>query len=141
MAADIVPELYEKIHADFERSIKNNKKIRDFRKRLKKKVATAKEVSFYAAEVGDCTANTLARNLTEETLPDGKLYWNIAERTILPILEEAFEMIEEAAAEQQTLEDEKNGINIKPIKANFPTFRAHDFLEKLMEYMNRGTDE
>lgn len=135
MAADtdIVPELYEKIYKDFRQQIKNNQKIQDFRSRLEKKTATAREVSLYAAEIGKCASYALTHNLTEQNLPGGKLYWNIADRTIRPVLEEAHKMVMDAAETVQLIEDGKEGINLKPIRPGFPKMRVRDFMNKLIE--------
>lgn len=141
MAADIVPELYEKIHADFERKINSSRIIKTFRGRLEKKTADAKGVSFYAAEAGRCAADVLSRYLTEEYLPEGKLYWNILERTVVPLLREVNEMIMEAAKAQLILEDEKAGINLKPVEPDFPEYRIRDFMNKLMSFAEEAADE
>ena len=140
MAADIVPELYAQIHADFDANIHKSKIVKTFRSRLEKKKADAKGVSLYAAELGKCAAYALTRNLTQENLPDGKLYWNIAERTIQPILEECHQMIMAAASEVQSLEDKKKGINLKPIEPDFPRYRVHDFMNKLVARVEEDTD-
>lgn len=141
MAADIVPELYKKIYADFERKIDNSRIIKTFRGKLEKKTADAKGVSFYAAEVGRCAADALSRHLTEENLPEGKLHWNILERTVVPLLREANELIMEAAKAQQILEDEKTGINLKPVEPEFPEDRIRDFMNKLMSFAEEAADE
>ena len=133
MAADIVPELYEKIHAEFEKKINSSKQIKTFRSRLQKKTADAKGVSIYAAELGRCAAEALTDNLTEKNLPDEKLYWNIADRTIRPILEEAYSMVLDAAEQVQLFKDENEGINIKPIRTELPKYRIRDFMNKLIE--------
>lgn len=140
MAADIVPELYTQIHADFDAKIHKNKIVKTFRSRLKKKKADAKGVSLYAAELGKCAAYALTQNLTQENLPDGKLYWNIAERTIQPILEECHQMVMAAASEVQRQEDEKEGINLKPIESDFPVYRVRDFMNKLVALVEEDTD-
>lgn len=141
MAADIVPDLYEKIHSDFEQRIKANKWIQSFLGRLKKKTATPKEASLYAAELGDCAAFALTRNLTEENLPGGKLYWNIADRTIKPLLQEVHKLVMDAAVEVQLIEDEKTGINLKPIRSPFPEYRVNDLINKLISILEEETDE
>jgi len=141
MAADIVPELHDRIHADFERKINSSKKIKTFRSRLEKKTADAKGVSLYAAELGVCAAYALTRNLTEENLPDGKLYWNILERTVEPLLKEINELVIAAASEQQKIVDEKAGINIQPIAPDFPSYRVRDFMNKLISFAEEAADE
>ena len=141
MAADIVPELYEKIHAEFERKVNNSKIIKTFRSRLEKKAADAKGVSFYAGELGRCAADALTSNLAEKNLPDGKLYWNILERTVDPLLREVNELVMSAAEEQQMIEDEAEGIHLKPEKPAYPQYRVRDFMNKLMEYAQEAADE
>lgn len=140
MAADIVPELYEKIHNDFEKQVNSSTKNKTFRSRLEKKNADARGVSLYAEELGKCAAYALTRNLTQENLPDGKLYWNIAERTIQPLLEECHKMVMAAASEVQRQEDEEEGINLKPIEPDFPIYRVRDFMNKLVTLVEEDTD-
>ena len=140
MAADIVPDLYEKIHADFERKVNANKPIKTFWSRLQKKTADARGVSLYAEQLGRCAAYALTNNLTEENLPDGKLYWNIAERTIQPLLEECHQMVMAAASGLQSQEDEKEGINLKPIEPELPIYRVRDFMNKLVAVVEEDTD-
>lgn len=134
MAEDIVPELYEQIHADFEQKVNHSKIVRTFRSRLEKKTADAKGVLVYARELGRCATGALTGNLTEENLPDGKLYWNILERTVDPLLREIWKMVTDAAKTQQEAEDKKTGINLKPIEPEYQELRVRDFMDKLMEY-------
>lgn len=129
--ADIAPELYEKIQKAFQQNMNSNKQIIRFWSR---KEHTAKEVSLYAAALGKCASGALSEVLTEEVLPNGKLYWNIAQRTIVPLLKEAYEMVMEAADEVQRKEDEAIGIALKPIRPKFPENRINDMINKLIEY-------
>ena len=141
MAVDFAPELYEKIHSDFEKKLNQNKKIQAFKSKLKKKTATAKDAYLYAVEVGECASYALCHNLTEDNLPDGKLYWNIANRTIRPILEECHKLVIDAAIEAQKIEDEKIGVNLNGIKPEFPKYRVQDFMNRLISITNEDTDE
>jgi len=138
MAADIVPELYKKIQSEFEKNINGSRKIKNFRSKGNK--ASAKDVSLYAAEVGKCAADTLSACLTEEKLPGGKLYWNIAQRTIIPLLEETYDMIMAAAESVQREEDEKKGIQLNPIWPEFPMERIKDLINKLIEYQEEADE-
>ena len=137
MAADIAPELYEKIHSDFEQKVKANQKIQNFLGKLEKKTATPKEVSLYAAELGTCASYALCHNLTEKSLPNGMLYWNIADRTIMPLMKEIHKMVMDAAVEVQLVEDETIGINLKPIRSPFPVYRVMDLMNKLIGILEK----
>lgn len=131
MAADIVPALYEKIQSAFEKNMKASRQIQSFQRKDKH---TAKEVSLYSAEVGKCASKALSDCLSEADLPNGKLYWNIAQRTIIPLLRRAYEMVMDAAEEMQRQEDEKLGINLTPVRPEFPEERARGLINKLIEY-------
>ena len=131
MAVDIVPALYEKIQAEFEQNIKSNRRIQQF---LKQDRHTQKDVSLYSADLGECVSKALGKCLTAEALPDGKLYWNIAQRTIVPLLKTANDMVLDAAEAMQKQEDAENGIRLTPIRPPFPEDRVNGFIDKLIEY-------
>ena len=128
---DIVPELYDKILADFEKAVKANSAITAFLRKMENKKATSEDVSEYAGELGHCASTALLKTLTVETVPDGILYWNIVERTVKPLLEEVHRRVNEAASEVTRKEDKKLGINIKPQWGEFPEERVKALLDQL----------
>lgn len=140
MAADIVPQLYEDILDSFNKAVEANKRIRIFEKKLEAGTATEKDVAEYATYLGECAEAALSSNLTEERLPDGKLYWNIAERTIKPLLKEAHELVMKAAARQLQLEDKKTGINLKPAETEFPEERINELIDTIIRYSEDGNE-
>ena len=79
--------------------------------------------------------------LSEDALPNGKLYWNIAQRTIIPLLKEAYVMVMEAAEAVQKREDADLGINIKPIRPDFPEERIRGLIDKLIEYQEDDNEK
>src|SRR5699024_3782934 len=82
MATDIVPELLDKIKKEFDEKIKSNKKITDIKKLLENGTATYVEANIYAVEVGEVLASVFKNNITLESLPEGILHYNIADRII-----------------------------------------------------------
>lgn len=139
MAADIAPELYEKLHTEFELNIKRNKRIQSFLKKGDK--ATQREVSLYSADLGQCTADALIHVLSEDNLPNGKLYWNIAQKTIIPLLKEAYEMVMAAAEAVQKREDKELEISLNPIRPEFPEERVNGLIDKLIEYQEEKDEK
>lgn len=133
MATDIVPKLYEQIQKDFQQNIEKSRSIKAFREKMERNAATSQEVSLYAADLGECASKALCDNLMLDALPDQKLYWNIAERTIKPLLEEVYKMVNDTAAAVKKTEDEKIGLHIGSVNADFPEDRVHDLLDKLIE--------
>ena len=76
---DIAPALLERIRADFLSLLGDEAPAAD----------TYAAAADYAERVGAALAEAFRRNLTADILPDGKLYWNIADRVVRPLLEEA----------------------------------------------------
>ena len=141
MAEDIVPALYEKIKSDFASEVKNNADIQEFIKRVSEETAAKEEVSLYAADLGKCASLALQKNLTEYNLPNGRLYWNIAERTIIPILKEVHESISSMAIAVDEYEDRGKGIGIKSQKADFPEQRIRDLVDKMVNLFEEDYEE
>lgn len=112
---DIGKELYERVRADFERRLKSEKHPpKDMR-----------GVSDYSARVGRYLAEAIAANVTEDALPDRRLYYNIAESILEPSLRTNYELVNDTAAEVQRLLDKRQGLRIKPARADYPEERVH----------------
>lgn len=113
---DIAPELLEKIKKDFKKKLEKSETIKAFRERVKEKTATYKDANDFAIETGELLADAFQSNLSKEILPDGKMYYNIADRVIRERLEHNYDITAEAAVEVQKILNEKAGIGIKAIK-------------------------
>ena len=122
--ADAVPELWEQISRDFNRSASTDVWIRSFLRRVKDGTAT---------RLGTHAGSALARALKKESLPDGKLYWNIADRTIRPLLTEVHRRVNDAAAAVLAAENKRNGIGLKPMSGPWPENRVKDLIDKIVE--------
>lgn len=115
MEKDIAPELYEKISAEISREIKNSAEIQKIYASIasgKADYTTAWELS---EKIGEIYSNALKNNLTSGVLPDGKLYYNIAERTVRPALESCYGQVAEASTGIQQFLNESAGIGITAI--------------------------
>lgn len=66
----------------------------------------------YAERVGDALAAAFRRHLSGDVLPDGKMYWNIADRVVRPLLEEDWRLCAGAAAGAQRALDKAAGIGL-----------------------------
>lgn len=127
---DVVPELYRKIKSDFDRRIAEDRDIQNILNG-KDTSATLADVSHLSGRTGTYALESLTSFLTEENLPDGKLYWNIMERTIIPIMREVYKVVNQMAAAVQARMDKKQKIGIKPIEPEFPLERIKAVMNKL----------
>lgn len=128
---DVAPKLYEQIKAVFDEYVLADQKIQDALNNENTK-ATFEDVSIYSRRLGTYATKSIRTVMTEEALPDGKFYWNIMERTIVPLMKEVYELVNQMAFNVQRILDAKQKIGIKPQKAEFPLERVEAVMNRIM---------
>jgi hypothetical protein len=87
-------------------------------------------------------AKALSRGLRPENLPDGKIYWNIAKRTVEPLLREVTDRINDAMVTIIEAEHKKKRIGVKPVRAAFNQDRCDAIMNKVVRMsMGEADDE
>lgn len=130
---DIVPKLYEDILNEFNNLVSNDLKIKEIQEKLDEKKLEASDVSLFGERLGRLAAKAFLKYIKKENLPDGILYWNIAERTIKPLFEEIYERVNDLADTVQNQEDKYKKIGLRPQKSEFPEYRIHDLIDKAIK--------
>lgn len=133
MAQDIVPELLQKIQDDFKKAVSADESIRKFLQKIRDGTATMDETSLFARNLGDILAEILKKDITQDILPDGRMYYNIAERTIKPMLMNNYELTNEAAKMVQKAIDQANGIGLNAMSGTFPEERVETLVGAISE--------
>ena len=131
MATDVVPELLSEIETAFKSRNMTDRALARVSKRIRDGTATQVDGHAYAERLGKNASRALQEVLTAENLPDGKLYYNIATRTVIPTLENNQALINEAAAEIQKSIDAKSKIHLNSIKPVFPVERINGLIDKM----------
>lgn len=131
MVKDIVPELKEQIDARFKSNNLRDRQLLRVSKRIQAGSADLTDAHAYAERLGVNLSDALTGTLTEDKLPNGKLYYNIAERTVIPSLEQNYEMVNEAAAQIQKAIDQQAKIGLGSVKADFPIERIQNLIDKM----------
>lgn len=131
MAIDIVPELLDDIQRDFNKEFNNSKKLQEIRQMIDGGVATYEQANEYAIEVGDILARAYQKNITVDALPDGKMYYNIAERILNPTLENNHYLITRTSAEIQETLNRSIGIGIRGIEAPLNQERINSIINRV----------
>lgn len=131
MAADVVPQLNEAIQTSFRTNVMKDRRIAQISQRIRDGTATFVDGHDYAERLGENLSKALKDNLTAQTLPDGRLYYNIAKRTVTPALEENYELTNEIAADIQKILDAKQNIGLGAVKADFPKERIQGLIDKM----------
>lgn len=128
---DIAPELQKLVLNDFYHRVEEDTKIQTILAGEDKR-ATLAQVSKQAERLGEYAVRSLEKNLTNETLPDGTLYWNIAKGVIPPLMQEVQNLAIDMAVTVQKREDEKTGIGLKPVRPVFNRERIEAVMNKVV---------
>ncbi len=128
---DIAPELQKLVLNDFYHRVEEDTKIQTILAGEDKR-ATLAQLSRCAERLGEYAAESLKKHLTDETLPDGTLYWNIAKSVILPLMREVQNLAIDMAVTIQKREDEKTGIGLKPVRPPFNQERIEAVMNKVV---------
>ena len=131
MAQDVVPELNEKIQSSFKNYCMKDRRLIQISNRIRDGTASFKDAHDYAEHVGENLSKALVNNLTADNLPNGKLYYNIASRTVTPSLEENYELVNDISAQIQKAIDKKAKIGLGSVKADFPKERIQGLIDKM----------
>lgn len=122
--ADIGAELLEKIRAEFQKTCKADKYIQSVLKKIEGGTAKMEEVALLSKQLGFRASQAIGAHVNVAALPDGKMYYNIADTILTGVLKDNYDVINSAAAECQKALDSQVGINITPQQAAFPTERV-----------------
>lgn len=136
MNSDIVPELLDEIQKDFAKQYKANKRVVRIRGLLKSKEATYKEANEFAVECGEMLANSFSKFITPDSLPEGRLWYNIASRVLEPTLHKNYSLITDITNQVQTAFNEKNGVGFNPVTPAFDTNRLNGLVDKVSNAEN-----
>ena len=131
MAQDIVPVLNEQIQSSFKNYCLKDRKLTQISKRIRDGTANQLDAHDYAEHLGENLSRALVSNLTADNLPNGTLYYNIAQRTVIPGLEENYSLINDIAADIQAIADKKTNIGLGAVKADFPSGRINGLIDKM----------
>ncbi|HFU4055723.1 TPA: hypothetical protein ACGO6G_001787 [Streptococcus suis] len=101
MERDILPDLLKEVQEKFEDSYGKSEVVRRAFDELKQKKATYVTVNDFALEVGDILAEALGSSVKGDKLPDGKMYYNIANRLLENTLGHNFELVSGYAGQVQ----------------------------------------
>lgn len=132
MATDIVPELLEVIERDFNTFLQQNKEIERIRQAIEEGSATYKQAYDYAQHVGEALANSFEKNISSEVLPDGHMYFNIAERILNPTLERNHILVADVSVEIQEILNRKAGLGLKGISPEVNRHRIKSIIERVV---------
>ncbi len=133
MEKDIVPELLELIEKEFDERTYNSEVLKKAIQALRDKRATYKDASDYAVEVGKILSEVLNKHITIEMLPNGQMYYNIANRVLNSTLGKNYELITGYATDVQTELNHTAGLHLEGQKPKLNQHKIDGIVERLSE--------
>ena len=127
---DLVPDLKKKINNTFNGLVENDEAISRIAEKISKD-GTWKDAQDYAGMIGSHRSASFLENISSEDLPDGQMYYNIANRIIPPALESDYELISKACMQVQQQANESARIGIKAQKAELNTDRIDGIVDRI----------
>jgi len=129
MAADIAPILIENVNTEFEKNCLKDVNMRKLTEKMLTGKVTYDDAYKYAESVGNARAAAFMSELSSEVLPDGKMYYNIADRLLTETLTEDHELVSEFAEQVQAAINENSKIRLKAQRADLNEERIDGMIE------------
>lgn len=126
---DITPELIARVDEYYRARCIANASLPRLAKKLEEGKATYDDAYKYAEAIGQARADAFAHEVNSEVLPDGKMYYNIAEQLMDETLSADHEAVAEYAAGVQEIINEQGGISLAAQKADLDKDRIKGFIE------------
>lgn len=129
---DVAPELLEKLNKTFGQKVVIDPQIRSYKKKLEAGKLTERDCALYIRKVVSIASASVTDVMKPKNLPDGKLYWNIAEAVIVPFLKGVIVQMNNIAVSTMKDSDRKQNINIKIQKLRYPDGQIRSYLNMIV---------
>lgn len=131
---DIAPSLIKAVQDAVNANVRANNRLTELRDLIENGWATYADAAEYALEYGNMVKQAMAANVSSAVLPDGKMYWNIADRLFDQIMAQEFSEISQQCEQVQTALNQAAGLGVK---AQVPEMDP-DRIKGLKEYASRA---
>lgn len=128
---DIVPELLDKIKADFFEQAEKSAELERLLLLARSGKANFIDAHEFATKLGKILSETLQNNISGLILPDGKMHFNIASRILNETLGTNHKMVSTYAKQVQEVLNKEAGIGLKSIQAPINQERINGLVNRL----------
>lgn len=123
--------MWEKINSLFRSLIEKDEAIKRIEAKINDGTATHIDTQQFSIRVGEHASEALRKYLTAEALPDGKLYYNIGERTIRPAMERCHNLVNQVGGEIQVRLNRSAGLNLSAVYPDLAEDRIEGIIGRL----------
>lgn len=129
MAVDIAPEISEDIRKSYLKYVDDDKRIAALLKKGYAGKATWADANEFSLKHGEALVRAVRDNVSAEVLPDGMMYYNIAEKILTPNIGISEDIIVEYALKVQQKMVEDAGYNILALKPDHNASKVSGIVE------------
>lgn len=126
---DVTPELLETLLEEYGKEIETSEIIRFILEKIKEGSATYTDANAFAIEIGSILSKAYGSKISSDVLPNGKMYYNIADRLLRGTLTKSYEDVADVTVRIQEILNEKAKIGIKAIKPEINEDRIKGLIE------------
>ena len=128
---DIGKELLKQIKKDFGERYKNSSTIKNLLEKLKNKNATYDDAHTFAIECGKLLSESYMVFISADSLPDGRMYWNIAETILRPTLGRDYDIIVDYSIKVQKDLNKAAKLGLEAIKPALNQDKVYGIMNKV----------
>ena len=136
--SDISPDILENIRKEFIRLFNDNPQIASLYAKIQSGKATYIDADAFARVLGDLLSIALSHNVTEDILPDGKLYWNIAKSVIEPFLSDGYKIMVDFNSAVQEILNVSSDVKLQVVVPKLNADKVDGIITKLSNADNFG---
>ena len=134
--SDIASELLEKITGIYAEKKDGSTVLAEVAEAIEKGEIKYEDAYRAAREIGGILGNAYETVLSADALPDGKMYYNIAERVVGPSMEKAHSDVADIAEETQNILNQNAGLGLKAIRPELNQDRIRGIVDRLSSAEN-----
>lgn len=98
--------------------------------------ATYEDINHFTVKVGELLSETFLEEVSSEVLPDGRMYYNIANRVIPQSFWDNYNLVTQAAKSVQESLNQKAGIGMQFIKPEFDMDKMNGIVNRIASETN-----
>jgi hypothetical protein len=129
---DVSPELLEELNKTFGQKVAIDPQIRSYKKKLEAEKLSERDCALYIRKLVTIASASVTSTLNSKNLPDGKLYWNIAEAVLVPFLKDVVNQMDDIATSMMKAADKNQNISIKIQGIRYPEGRIRSYLNMIV---------
>ena len=131
MATDIAPQLIGDILKAFNEKMKEDAEVQRLLELVNNPKISHKEAHQYSHQLGRLLSECFSEHIDYKNLPDGKMYFNIADRLVRQTYQRGYDEVIDYAVKVQELLNANAGLGLKAAKTKIDEDRLIGIIERL----------